>query len=168
MQTHSVNSLAEQFEVDRGTMVKALRHTPPDVEKTKGRPQWKVSTASAALENHRRNTGRIDSRRRYNGRNVASNWRDPILVRLYGEQDAADQVLRKLKTIPERRAAAVAMIPLIQRVDQASRERAVANGQDEDAAHMRADILYQMQLRGLEAVCNWTHEETWAAMNKEV
>jgi hypothetical protein len=172
MKTETANSLAMLFEVDRATMMRALRNTSPDGERTPGRPKYKVATAARALEYHRANTGRADSRRpgRGNGGEgrVDTNWQGPVLVRLYGDQDAADQALRKLKTIPERRAAAVSMIPLIKRVDQASRERAVANGQDENAANMRADILYQMQLRGLEAVCNWTHEETWTAMNKEV
>lgn len=167
MKTYSLNALAEQFEVDRGTMVKALRDVLPDAEGTPNRPTWKTSTAARALEAHRNRSGRAGSHRTRRS-NVNIHWQDPVLVSLYSEQDAADQALRKLKAIPERRAAAVAMIPLINRVDQASRERAKANGQDADAADMRADHLFQLQLRGLEAPCQWTHEETWAAMNKEV
>ena len=61
MQTHSVNSLAEQFEVDRGTMVKALKSVSPDLEKTRGRPTYKISTAARALEAHqkKRNGGEV-------------------------------------------------------------------------------------------------------------
>jgi hypothetical protein len=171
MQTFSVNSLAEQFEVDRGSLVKALRSTPPDAQATKGRATWKVSTAAAALEAHRRNIGLVGSRRSRgysSGGHVNDDWQDPILVRLYSEQDSADQALRKLKTLAERRKAAIAMIPLITRVDAATRERGKANGGDPDAVDMRADILYQMQLRGLETPCDWTHEATWAAMCEEV
>jgi len=57
MKTHSLNNLAESFEVDRSTMVRALKNTLPDAEVTFGRPTWKISTAASALEQHRRRTG---------------------------------------------------------------------------------------------------------------
>jgi hypothetical protein len=57
MQTHSINSLSEMFEIDRSTAVRALKSVPADAEKTKGRPTYKVSTFAKALERHRRNVG---------------------------------------------------------------------------------------------------------------
>ena len=54
MQTFPPNALAEQFEVDRSTMVRAMRSIAPDLVKRGNRPQWKVSTAAMALELHRR------------------------------------------------------------------------------------------------------------------
>src|ERR1700730_15913474 len=56
MQTYSVNALAMQFEVDRATMQRALKNTPPDLAKGK-RQSFKISTAIRALEVHRRNAG---------------------------------------------------------------------------------------------------------------
>jgi transposase len=57
METFSVNRLSETLEVDRSTMVRALKNTPPDAEKTPGRPTFKISTAAKALEAHRRAVG---------------------------------------------------------------------------------------------------------------
>lgn len=56
MQTFSVNALAMQFEVDRATMQRALKNTPPDLETGK-RQSFKVATAAKALERHRANSG---------------------------------------------------------------------------------------------------------------
>jgi hypothetical protein len=54
MQTFPLNALAEQFEVDRSTMVRAMRGVPPDEVKKGNRPAWRTSTAAKALERHRR------------------------------------------------------------------------------------------------------------------
>ena len=57
MQTYSLNALAESFEIDRSTMVRALKNTQPDAEVTSGRPTWKIASAARALESHRRKAG---------------------------------------------------------------------------------------------------------------
>jgi hypothetical protein len=54
MQTFPLNALAEQFEVDRSTMVRAMRNVPADLVKPGNRPTWKTATAARALEAHRR------------------------------------------------------------------------------------------------------------------
>jgi hypothetical protein len=54
MQTFPLNALAEQFEVDRSTMVRAMRNVPADLVKPGNRPTWKMATAARALEAHRR------------------------------------------------------------------------------------------------------------------
>jgi hypothetical protein len=165
MQTYSLNSLAEQFEIDRSTMVKALRNVPPDLENTKGRPQWKISTAARALENHRRNTGRDDSRCPARGGAVDVDGQDPLLSRIYAEIDDAEAAMRKLPSVTARRKAALAMAPMIARMDQAIRERGEATGQDPDLVGLRADKLFMLALRGFETPCQWTMSETWAAVN---
>jgi hypothetical protein len=167
MKTESTNKLAEIFEVDRATMQRALRSVLPDSEVTPGRPCWKLSTAMNALVAHRASTGRADSRRRRDTGDYDANWQDPLLVQLYAQQDEADDKMRKQPTLEARRAAAIGMIPLISRVDAATRERGKINGGNPDAVDMRADVLYQMQLRGLEECCQWSHEETWTAMSDE-
>jgi hypothetical protein len=52
MKTFSLNYLSEAFEIDRGVGVRCTRDTPPDLEKTKDRPTFKISTFAAALEAH--------------------------------------------------------------------------------------------------------------------
>jgi hypothetical protein len=57
MQVFSLNNLAEQFEVDRSTMVRAMRGVPADEVRSGNRPAWKIGTAAKALEVHRRKRG---------------------------------------------------------------------------------------------------------------
>jgi hypothetical protein len=166
MKTETANSLAMLLEIDRGTMLRALKNTMPDEERTPGRPKYKVATAARALESHRLRTGRADSRRsRGNGANIDVGSQDLILTEIYSELDAAEAAMRALPTLEGRRKSAIAMIPLIGRVDAATRERGKINSGDPDNVDMRADVLYQMTLRGLEEPCRWSHEETWATMS---
>jgi hypothetical protein len=50
MKTYSLNYLSEAFEIDRGVGVRCTRDTLPDLEKTKGRPTYKIATFAIALE----------------------------------------------------------------------------------------------------------------------
>jgi hypothetical protein len=166
MRTESANMLSQLLEIDRATMLRALRNVPPDNAKNPDRPTWKVSTAMNALIAHRASTGRADSRRQYDGRgDFNSNWQDPLLVQLFAQQDEADAAMRKLPTLEGRRKAAIGMISLIMQVDKATRERGKINGGDHDAVDLRADSIYMLTLRGFEAPCAWSHAETWEAMN---
>ena len=56
MKTFSANSIAEQFEKDRGVVVRALRDTKADAV-VAGKPRWKIATAAKALERHRNRNG---------------------------------------------------------------------------------------------------------------
>jgi hypothetical protein len=169
MKTETANSLSMLFEVDRGTMLRALKNTLPDEERTPGRPKYKVATAAKALENHHLTTGRANSRRaRNNGGSIDVGWQDPILARIYSELDAAEAAMRALPSLDQRRKAAVCkMAPLISRMERAILERGEANGQDSELTGLRADKLYTLALRGLEGPCQWTMSETWDAMNIE-
>ena len=39
--------------------------------------------------------------------------------------------------------------------------------QDPEITGLYSDNLYMLSLRGLEATCQWTQTETWAAMNDQ-
>jgi len=161
MQTFSLNSLSESLECDRGTMVKALRDVPPDFEKSKTRPEWKMSTASRALETHRRSIGRVPSRP--NARVAVNNEIDPRLQRHYVMFDRADASMRRLKTVEERRKAAIGMGPQIEQMDALQRQISLENGNDEELTELRSDRLFFLYLRGLEHPCSWSQSEVWAA-----
>jgi hypothetical protein len=164
MQTNSLNFLAEQFEVDRGTLAKAMRNVPPDFEKAKGRPQWKISTAARALEAYRRNSDRtIGGRSNHvcSTNNVDDDWQDPLLVRLYSDWDKAYTAMSKLKSLGERCRAAIRMAPMLARMDKMSRERGVENGNGEELTQLRADKLFQLELIGFEKCCSWSRSEVW-------
>jgi hypothetical protein len=157
MQTYSLNNLAEQLERDRSTMVKAMRNVPPDA-RVKNRPTWKIATASRALEAY---TRAQDG----GGRGTGTGQIDPQLAGVYAKFDTADAAMRKLKTLDARRKAAIAMAPLIADTDAMMRKVGLANGVDSELVHLRADKLFLLYLRGFEACCGWSQQETWEVMD---
>jgi hypothetical protein len=166
MKTYSLNSLAESFEIDRSTMVRALKSTHPDAEVTNGRPTWKIASAARALDQHRRKTGIS-----VGASDSTSHGHNPIdskLQSLYSQLDAADATLRALPTLAKRRAFAIKSLPPI--IDEMQRMLKLvgsANGQDPEFTGLISDKLFMLALRGLEKPCEWTQGETWNAMNIE-
>jgi hypothetical protein len=154
MQTYTINNLAEQLERDRGTVVKALRNVQPDAT-VKGRRQWKIATASRAVEAHLRaadpasNNGSID----------------PKLAALYARFDQGYDAMRALKTVPARRAASIALAPLIAETDAALRTHGRAAGVDPELVDLRADKYFLICMRGFEAPCDWDQRECWEQMD---
>jgi hypothetical protein len=122
MQTFALNALAEQFEVDRSTMVRALRPVPPDLVKKGNRPTWKVATAARALEAHR---GKSGGNGDGHGGGISS-----ALQALYDQHERREAAMRALPTLDERREAARAMIQPLLEMDKASRQTGIANGQN--------------------------------------
>jgi hypothetical protein len=166
MQTFSLNSLSESFECDRGTLVKALRDVPPDFEKSKTRPEWKISTAARALEAHRRSTGRADRYRTGRSRREHTDGTiDPRLQRHYEAFDQADASMRRLKTVEARRQAAIGMGPRIAKMDALQRQLSLDAGTDEELTELRSDKLFFLYLRGFEEPCAWSMSEVWAAVD---
>ena len=163
VQTFSTNSLAEQFEIDRGTMVRALKNVAPDAEKTPGRPTFKLSTASRALEAHRRSIGRVPAHP--TNHTAVINEIDPRLQRHYDAFDQADASMRRLKTVEARRQAAIAMGLQIAKMDALQRQISLDNGIDQELTDLRSDRLFFLYLRGFETPCSWSQSETWAAVD---
>ena len=129
MKTYSLNSLAESFEIDRSTMVRALKNTLPDAEVTHGRPTWKIATAARALEQHRGKTG--NSAGNSDSASHGYNPIDPKLQSLYLQLDAADATLRALPTLAQRRAAAIESLrPIIDATQRMQRIVGRENHQD--------------------------------------
>src|SRR5712672_1328321 len=161
MKTYSVNSLAENFEVDRATLVRALKNTAPDAEVTKGRPTYKTSTAARALEAHRQKAGNTGS--------SGDGYKpiDPRLASLYAMFDQADSAMRKLPTLIKRRTAALNLIrPIIMETQRMQMIVGKENGQDPEITGLFCDKMYMLALRGLEGPCDWSQDETWDAINK--
>jgi hypothetical protein len=172
MQTYSQNKLAEMLEVDRATIQRCLRTTPPDAGEDTSRPTWRIATAANSLAAHRASIGRVDHRHPHNGGggngSTDTMFQDRLLTQLFAEQDEAMARLRTLPTLDGRRKAAIAMVPLISRVDAAVRQRGKLNGLDSDAVDLRADSLYMLQLREFEKVCEWDQAQVRAAMAEKV
>jgi hypothetical protein len=152
MKTFAVNGIADLLERDRATVIRALRDVPADAVE-RGQPRWKMVTAVAALHDHRRPDDGHDR-----------SQMDPQLAAAYEQVDVASSAMRKLETVGARRHAAKAMGPLIAATDAMARRVGLANGNDPELVHLRADKLYQLCLRRLEVPCDWSSEQTWSAI----
>jgi hypothetical protein len=165
MKTHSINSLSLELEVDRSTLVRALRDIEPDAGSETSRPTYKILTAVNALAAQRAKNPRADGRQQFNMGTGDANWRDPLLMQLFEQQDQAEANMAAQPTLEGRRKAAVAMVPLLGRVYAAIRERGRLNGLDPDATDYRSDHLYLVGLRAFEKPCKWSEAETRSAMS---
>jgi hypothetical protein len=165
MKTHSVNSLSLELECDRSTLVRALRDIEPDAGSETNRPTYKILTAVNALAAQRAKNPRADGRQQFNMGTGDANWRDPLLMQLFEQQDQAEANMAAQPTLEGRRAAAVAMAPLLGRIDTALRELGRLNGQDPDLCDYRADQLYFVGLRVFEKSCRWSEAATRSAMS---
>jgi hypothetical protein len=154
MKSYSANAIAETFERDRGVVVRALRNTKPDAM-VSGKPQWKIATAAVALEKHRANNG-----------GSTGNGNDPGLAKAYATFDAKFTAMEAAPTLAQRRALAVKLAPVLADMDRKVRETGIANGQDAELVGLRADRMFMLALRGVEAPCAWTlasHQQLDAA-----
>jgi hypothetical protein len=159
LQTFSLNALAESFEIDRSTMVRAMRNVPPDVERTRGRPTWKISTAAQALEEHRRRAGTSKG-------GYVPGEPDPRLTELFAQSDVAEKAMLKLKTVVQRRSAALAMAPLIVELHRTMRRVAIQNGHAAELADYRADHYQAVFMRVFETACGWSERQCAEQMGR--
>jgi hypothetical protein len=165
MQTYSANSLAEMLERDRGTVVKSLRNVPPDAVVGK-RNEWKISTASRAVEDHLRSSGRAYSSGTGRARGTAGSGSDPRLVEMFERLDEADAAMRAKPTVEQRRDAARAMMPIIAATDKATRAIGLSNGHASDIVNLRSDAILKLQARCIESATGWSHAEVWEMINE--
>jgi hypothetical protein len=99
MLTHPANALAEMLEIDRSTMLKALRSTQPDLVKKGNRPTWRIGTASKALMVYKQKL--VDEKRRKEGGNGGSlTRRQQLANQLEADFEAFDIVYARLKAEP--------------------------------------------------------------------
>jgi hypothetical protein len=149
MKTYTANSIAEQFETDRGVAVRALRGTKADAM-VNGKPQWKIATAAAALEKHRAKNG---------SSTTTASGADPGLAGVFAAYDAKFDAMAALPSLDKRRAAAVKLAPLLAAMDRRTREVGIANGQPDELVHLRADQMFKLALRGFEGPTQWSLAE---------
>jgi hypothetical protein len=124
METHSINSLAMQLEVDRATMQRALKNTPPDLVTGK-RQSFKVSTAARALERHRAASGTgIPGNGRGNGSyaSVRLNQIADELERLCREADEGTKLVASLPDLDAKQPHSRSTMVLINRISELFKE----------------------------------------------
>jgi hypothetical protein len=148
MKVFSVNALAELFELDRQTVVRALRGVQADA-KEKNQPRWRMKTAGAAIERHRSS----------NDGNTGSTGIDPGLAEAYATFDTAFAAMEAEPILVKRRALALKIAPLISDVDSRLRAHGRATGIGDELADYRAQEILRLTLLGFEKPCAWSRSE---------
>jgi hypothetical protein len=155
MKLFSVNALAELLELDRQTVVRALRGTPAD-GKERGQPRYKMKTAVTAMERHSGSDG--------NGQSNGNSGNAPNPPE-YSQFDTAFAALEALPTLPARRKAAIAIMPKLHAMIAAL----VVQGRDGDEhpqhTQLRGERVYQLMMLGFQSPCQWSHDEVWHHLN---
>jgi hypothetical protein len=170
MQTYPLNSLAEQLEVDRSVMVKAMRNVPADLVKSGNRPTWRIGTAWKALMAYKQKIA-DERRRKEEVKNGAAARVNAELQEMFDQLMSTDAEMRALGSLTARRAfAKKTLLPLLHIVDQAMRADGRANGEQPELTDFRCDQhLRVFLLSGLgpdaSNSCDWTPSEAWNAYN---
>jgi len=157
----SINGAADLLERDRATLVRALRHVPPDGYQS-GQPRWRMPTIVDALAlkpQARRETGKY--RDRYSiGRSKALNG-----MRCMFEKQVA--LISAEKSLDKRREMAVALAPLLQEyqttyLDIGRALRIV----DDDVVSARAELIWQEMMDEVAAAAEWPRhgDDFWVKM----
>lgn len=154
MQSFPLSNLAEQFEVDRSVMVKALRGTPPDLMKPGNRPAWRIATAAAALEAYR-------IKKHGNSRGI-----DPALQADFDRLDSLDASVRSAPTVEKRREFARRLFAVLTVVDRAMRDEARRGGEDSELTGYRCDQHLRSMLSTLRQPCGWDSEQMLNEFNR--
>jgi hypothetical protein len=168
MLTHPANALAEILEVDKSTMLKALRSTPPDLTRKGNRPTWRVGTASKALLAYKQRLA-DEKRRKEEAKNGGTERVNTELQGMFDQLMAADAEMRAIGSLAGRRAfAKKTLLPLLRQVDRVMRDDARANGEPEMVTGLRCDEhlrLFVVAGLGPDATngCDWTPSQAWDA-----
>lgn len=157
----SINRAADLLERDRATLVRALRHVPPDGYQA-AQPRWRMATIVDALAikpKARRKTGKF--RDRYSiGRSKALDGMQCIFEKQLG-------LISAEKSLNKRREMAVALAPLLQEyqatyLDLGRMLRLV----DDDVLSARADLIWQEMMKEVGEAAEWPRDggDFWIKM----
>jgi len=157
----SINGAADLLERDRQTLVRALRHVPPDGYQGKS-PRWRMPTIVDALAmktQARRETGRF--RDRYSiSRSKALDG-----LRVIFEKEVAR--ISTEESRDKRREMAVALAPLLQEYQttylEIGRSLRVADG---DVLSARAELIWSEMMDDVSEAAEWPRhgDEFWTKM----
>jgi hypothetical protein len=146
----SVNRAADVWERDRATLVRALRHVPPDGY-AGDQPRWRASTIAGALAvkpHMRGQTGRYRDR-----------WRIRHCKRLDDLRTAYEAGLARIageKDLAKRREMALALAPAIRDYTHGYREVAdTLRLADDDAITARADLIWSEMMEEISEAAQW-------------
>jgi hypothetical protein len=160
MDEFSVNRLSVMLDCDRQTLVRALKDTPADAG-TERKPLFRVSTAVAALDQHR---GKPDRRRKPdNGGGNVDVELQRMFIRL---DDLRDKIEKGTDTIEDRqRLTREEFFPLLYETTLAMYEDSKRQGEDRDYGGLRIAEHERVQLVTMRHCCGWNSDEIMAEYN---
>jgi len=158
----SVNRAADLLERDRATLVRALRHVPPDGYE-RGQPRWRMPTiidALAVKPQARRETGKFRDRYSLRSR-VLDDMR-----RTFEEEVA---LIGAEPSLERRREMSIALAPLLEQYQAAyleiGRSLHIA---DDDVLTARSDLIWSEMMDEVSAAAEWPRSDGFFAKMFEV
>jgi len=158
----SVNRAADLLERDRATLVRALRHVPPDGYE-RGQPRWRMPTiidALAVKPQARRETGKFRDRYSLRSR-VLDDMR-----RTFEEEVA---LIGAEPSLERRREMALQLAPLLEQYQAAyleiGRSLYIA---DDDVLTARSDLIWSEMMDEVSAAAEWPRSDGFFAKMFEV
>jgi hypothetical protein len=164
MDEFSVNRLSVMLDVDRQTLVRALKDIPADAG-TERKPLFRVLTAIDALDQHR---ARPDRRRKQdNGGNVDVELQrmfirlEDLRDKIEGDYVAGDMVAIESTEIIEgrRRLMREEFFPLLFATTLAMYKDSKRSGEDRDYGGLRIAEHERVQLVTMRHCCGWNSDE---------
>lgn len=146
---YSINKASDLLERDRATLVRALRHVPPDGFQG-DQPRWKMPTIVAALAKkpqERREAGKCRDRYGIRGSSALDDLRAAFEKRV--KQISAEPLRDR------RRELAVALAPLIGEYQTAYLDAGRSLGIAEDMLGARADLIVSELLDEVAEAAEW-------------
>jgi hypothetical protein len=147
MQMFSVNRLAELFQRDRSTVVRALRGVRRDGGSA-DRPQYTVGTTSRALEEHfAAKSGKVQI--------------DTALQGRFDDLDAQYRAVQNGPTLTERRKLARAFFASVADMEGAMLADAKRGGEDPRTTELRIAEHTRINVLTLREALGWNSDEVW-------
>ena len=159
----SINRAADLLEKDRATLVRALRHLPPEGYTKHGQPRWSMQTIRNALAlkpQARRETGKF--RDRYSLRSTK-------LDRMRLEYEKGLALIGAEPSLDKRREMALQLAPLLEQYQAAyleiGRSLCIA---DDDVLTARSDLIWSEMMDEVSAAAKWPRSDGFFAKMFEV
>jgi hypothetical protein len=162
MDEFSINRLASMLDVDRATLLRALKDTPADAG-SEPKPLFRVSRAVKALDHHR---GKLDRRRKSDNGGGAVTVDQQRMFVMFVRLDDLHGKIEGAETVEERRRLMrEEFFPLLPATTTAMREDSKQSGEDERYGGLRIHEHERMQLVTLRHCCGWNSDEVLHEFN---
>ena len=150
----SINRAADLLEKDRATLVRALRHLPPEGYTKHGQPRWTMQTIRNALAQKpqaRRETGKF--RDRYS-------LQSTMLDRMRLEYEKGLALIGAEPSLGKRREMALQLAPLLAQYQagylEIGRSLHIA---DDDVLTARSDLIWSEMMDEVSAAAEWPRSD---------